>query len=200
MTRLLLVRHAAAASEVGRYWGSTDHPLSEAGREQARRLASRLAGVPLVATYASDLRRAAETAALALGGRDLPIDLRPELRELDFGLCEGLTYTEAVNCYPETRGFWSADDLELVLPSGESLGALVARVDQFLRALRELGREDSVLVVAHAGPLRVLLCRCLGFDPRRNWQFRLDHASLSDLDLQPECAILELLNDTCHLR
>ena len=200
MTRLLLVRHAAAEGEAGRYWGSTDQPLSAAGREQARRLAVRLAAVPLAAAYASDLRRATETAALALDGRGVRAEPLCELRELDFGACEGLTYQEATGLYPETRDFWSAEDLQLAPPGGECLAALVARVDRFLVLVRGRRQEGSVLIVAHAGSLRVLLCRCLGLDPRRYWQFRLDHASLSVLDLLPECTLLEALNDDCHLR
>jgi broad specificity phosphatase PhoE len=199
MTRLLLARHAAATGEAGRYWGRTDHPLSEAGREQALRLASRLEGAPLEMACSSDLTRATETATLALGRRDLPVDLHPDLRELDFGACEGLTYAEALRLHPETGGFWSGDDPLASPPGGESLGALVVRVDRFLVTVRARGREASILVVSHAGPLRVLLCRCLGVDPRRYWQFRVDHASLSVLDLQPDCAILESLNDVCHL-
>ena len=199
MTRLLLVRHAVAEGAAGRYWGHTDHPLNADGKEQARRLAKRLADVPLAFACASDLRRAAQTAVMSLGGRSLPVELRRELRELNFGVCEGLTYEEAVRLYPDTRAFWTAGSLDAAPPGGETLGAVVARVDGFLNWMRGWGPEGSVLVVAHGGPLRVLLCRCLGIDPRLHWQFRLDHASLTALDLQPDCALLELFNDVCHL-
>jgi len=54
--------------------------------------------------------------------------------------------------------------------------------------------------VAHRGSLQVLLCLALGLSPLARWQFQLEPASLSELDLYPEGAILSRLNDTHHLR
>ena len=59
--------------------------------------------------------------------------------------------------------------------------------------------EGTVLVVSHAGPIKVLISQALGLPPTAFWQFRLAHATLSALSLYPQGGILELLNDACHL-
>lgn len=58
----------------------------------------------------------------------------------------------------------------------------------------------TVLLVAHRGSLRVLLCLALGLAPTALWRFRLDAASMSELELYGDTAVLTRLNDTHHLR
>ncbi|HMV68138.1 MAG TPA: histidine phosphatase family protein, partial [Myxococcota bacterium] len=71
MRRWLLVRHAESVANAGRWFsGHTDVPLSERGEAQARALGDELGEVARVVT--SDLRRAWDTAQIALGGR--PVD------------------------------------------------------------------------------------------------------------------------------
>jgi len=58
----------------------------------------------------------------------------------------------------------------------------------------------TVLVVAHSGVLRSLICLLLELDSRDRWKIRLDLGSLSIIDTYPETAILSLLNETSHLQ
>jgi len=84
VTELLLVRHGETDwNAAGRLQGHTDRPLSDHGREQARRLADELAGEDLEAIYASDLARARETAEIVGERLQLPVVLDPDLREKD---------------------------------------------------------------------------------------------------------------------
>ncbi|MCL4465362.1 MAG: histidine phosphatase family protein [Chloroflexi bacterium] len=198
MPRLLLVRHAATVGANGRYWGRTDHPLSQAGLAQARRIAGRLATEPAVAVHSSDRLRARATAACLAPG--LPAIVHPDLRELDFGYLEGLTWQEAARLYPQSEEFWSCRRLDVSLPGGESIADLFARVGRFLAEVREGPEDQALLVVAHGGSLRALICLCLGLPPASLWKLKLDHASLTVLDLGHEGPILRLLNDTCHLQ
>jgi broad specificity phosphatase PhoE len=95
VTTLLLVRHGETDwNAVGRLQGHTDRPLSDYGREQARRLADELAEEEFEAIYASDLARARETAEIVGVQLQLPVVLDPDLREKDWGNWEGLTSTE----------------------------------------------------------------------------------------------------------
>ena len=84
----------------GRIQGHTDVPLSERGREQAQMLARRLAGVRIDAAYSSDLSRAAETARVALGERDVPLAFTSDLREYNKGVFEGMTAAEYQRKFP----------------------------------------------------------------------------------------------------
>ncbi|MHB1134509.1 MAG: histidine phosphatase family protein [Chloroflexota bacterium] len=196
---MLLVRHAVSAATPGRYWGSSDPPLSALGRRQSLALARRLEGWALAAVFSSDLRRAAETAALATAGRDVPTYSRPLLRELDFGLYEGLTYTEALDRSPAAGAFFLGEDAAVAAPGGESLADLVRRVGSFVAEVSARPATETLMVVSHGGPLRLLLCLAFGLDPRQHWRWRVDHSSLSILQLGQGPAVLNLLNDTCHL-
>ena len=84
----------------GRIQGHTDVALSSRGQEQARMLARRLAGIQIDAVYSSDLKRAAETARVAVGERDVPLSLTPDLREYNKGVFEGMTADEYREAYP----------------------------------------------------------------------------------------------------
>lgn len=199
MTRLFLVRHAASEGDgVPRYWGQSDLPLSPLGIRQAERLRERLAGERFAGAYASDLRRALATAEIVLQPRGLTVAACPELREIDFGACEGLTYAEICERYPDAERFWAADGL-VGFPNGESTAQVAERVKRFLARLASHEEEAALLVVAHGGPLSLLICLLLGLPHGRWWQFRLDVASLSIIDVYPSGAVLSLLNDRCHL-
>jgi broad specificity phosphatase PhoE len=90
--RLLLVRHGATAwNNEGRIIGSTDFPLSTDGRKQAQQLGIRLSGEPIDIILSSDLKRASETARIISIECGAPLVLDNRLREVDFGLWEGMT-------------------------------------------------------------------------------------------------------------
>ncbi|NLF00533.1 MAG: alpha-ribazole phosphatase [Anaerolineales bacterium] len=198
--RLLLVRHGETAYNAqGRYQGQTDLPLNQLGRQQAALLASRLAGEEIHAIYTSDLRRAAETAALIAVPHRLSVHGEPRLREMSFGAWERLTYAEISERDPQALAAWQADPLGAAPPGGESLAELAARVQSAFDSIVALYPEQTVLLVAHGGPLRVLLCLALGLPPEAQWRFRLDTASLSELCCYTGDAILMRLNDTHHL-
>jgi broad specificity phosphatase PhoE len=89
VTELLLVRHGETDwNAAGRLQGHTDRPLSDYGREQARRLADELTGEEFEAIYASDLTRARETAEIVGERLHLPVVLDPDLREKNWGTWE----------------------------------------------------------------------------------------------------------------
>jgi len=200
LTRLYLVRHGETVwnSEV-RIQGHRDIPLSELGRRQARLLAQRLAAVALDAAYASDLQRAAQTAAVILAGRGLAAWPCPELREADFGRWEGLTYPEVTALFPAEQAARRRRPAEVAPTGGELLPDMLRRVQQMIAGVLGKHPGGNVLVVSHGGPLRVLLGSLLGLGLESYWKMRVDNCSLSIVDTYPEGAIVSLLNDTCHL-
>jgi broad specificity phosphatase PhoE len=200
-TRWLLVRHGPTAlARAGLYAGWSDAPLDAAARADATRLARRLAPDSLALAYTSDLPRARQTLDLLLEGRPPP-PVRPDrdLRELHFGTWEGLSYA-AIAAQVDGPAVLAG---ERPAPGGESLADLAARVERFGARLRRespAGSAGAVLVVAHGGPLRVLLCHLLGLPPAAQWRFRIDHTSLSEVLWDPHTGPLVVsLNDRCHL-
>jgi alpha-ribazole phosphatase len=203
MVRLILARHGETAwNAQARYQGQADVELNEAGRRQAAALARRLARLAkgeIHAIYASDLQRAWKTAQAIAAPHSLPMRAEPRLREMSFGDWEGLTYGEIQERDPQTLAAWEADPLHVSPPGGETLAQVAARVQSALDDVTRSHQDQTVLLVAHGGPLRVLICLALGLDPRTHWQFRLDTAAISELEIYEAGAILNYLNDTEHL-
>ncbi len=123
----------------------------------------------------------------------------PELREMNFGELEGLNFSEISQRYPEVTKLWIQRSPRLKCPGGESLKEFNRRVSQFLPRLEKHAPEETILIVAHSGSLRSLVCYLMGIRPERRWQFRLDLASLTIMDTYPLGAILSLSNDVSHL-
>jgi alpha-ribazole phosphatase len=198
--RLILARHGATAwNAQDRYQGQADVPLDKTGRRQAVALGRRLAREGIDAIYASDLLRAWDTATAIAAHHDLPLRAEPRLREIDFGNWEGLTYGEISRRAPQALAAWEADPLNVPPPGGENLGQLTGRVQAALDDIARAHQDQTVLLVAHGGTLQVLLCLAIGLAPRARWQFRLDAASLSELFLYADGAVLTRLNDSSHL-
>ena len=159
-TRALLTRHGQSEwNALGRWQGQADPPLSDLGRRQAHEAARSLGGVDAI--WASDLRRAAETAAII--GDDLgvgPVVLDANLRERDAGDWTGLTRAEIEQRYP---GFLPDGRR----PSGwESDELLLARAHRTLRRIADATPGGDVLVVTHAGVVFAVE-RHLGLDRTR---------------------------------
>lgn len=198
MTHLWLVRHGETDWNVqSRMQGQSDEPLNAQGRAQAAAVKERLRGETIHAVYASDLARAWETAQ----GLDMtPLKAEPRLREMNFGRWEGLTYEEIQAHDPDVLARWGAEVMDFTPPGGENLRQFAQRVASVLEELRENHALETVLLVAHGGSLQILLALALGLSPEKYWQFYMKPGSVSEVSLYPEGAIVNLLNDTCHLK
>jgi broad specificity phosphatase PhoE len=150
---VILARHGESElSVVGRTNGDprTACALTEAGREQARRLGRLLAGDELELCVVSEFQRAQETADLALEGRGVPRLVMPDLNDIRFGEFEGRALTE-YRAWAHSHG-----PAEAAPGDGDSR---VETVGRYIRAYRTiLGRpEKTILVVAHGLPVRYVL-------------------------------------------
>jgi len=197
----MLVRHGLTEYNVTRrFAGSSDVELSPLGCQQVAKLRERLADQPVDCVYCSDLRRARVTAEMLTDGRDVPVTACLELREVDYGECEGLTFSQIKERYPEVAERVVAPDKGLEFPGGESFAAMVDRITRFKERLAQHAASDNVLIVSHSGPLRSLVCSLLGISQGCWRQLRIDNASLSIVDTYQFGAILSLLNGTSHLK
>jgi alpha-ribazole phosphatase len=198
--RLLLIRHGETDwNAASRFQGQYNVPLNPRGRQQAAALAERLVGETIQALYASDLQRAWETAQPIAAGAGLAATREPRCREMSFGDWEGLTYGDIERRNPDALRAWQADPSRFPPPQGETLTQVVNRVREAYGDLLRRHAAHTVALVAHGGPLRLLLCLALGLPHRRHWQWRLDPGSLSELYVDDQGAVLMRLNDTHHL-
>lgn len=197
MTRLLLVRHGETGWNLDRrYQGQRDIALNATGLKQAERLRERLADEDIVAAYSSDLQRAMHTAMTIVSHRCLEVVPCRELRELDFGGFEGLTFEEIEQRFPVEMKTWLDRCIDTPPPGGESLTQLAVRVKSLSNWIVAQHPEGTVLVTAHSGPLRALLCILMDIDLGYWWRFRVGTGSLSIVETYPQGAVLALLNDT----
>ena len=161
-TRILLARHGETEwNRLGRWQGHADPPLNETGRAQATALARELGGDGVAAIYASDLRRASETARIVGDRLGLPVTQDPALREIDVGSWSGLTRDEVRERYPEGFARWLAGEIG---HDGESRDELAERVVPAVESIAERHPGELVLVVTHGGAIRALRRHAAG-DP-----------------------------------
>ena len=162
MTTLLLVRHGETDWNREQRWqGHSQTRLNEVGREQARRVAEQLDAVDVV--YSSDLARARETADILAVPLGLEVRLDARLRERRLGAWEGLTAEEIETAFADAHRRWQA---------GEGAGAddaepfedFGARVRSFLEDVLRSHPDETVLVVGHGGPIRVIHALATGKD------------------------------------
>jgi alpha-ribazole phosphatase len=200
MARLLLIRHGQTKlHKADRFWGKTDIELSDTGIRQAEQLRDRLSRIKIDTVYASTLLRAAETAEIVASRHKVKVVALKELCECSFGYVEGLTFREISQKYPELAGEL-ASGKAVSFPGGENLEQLNQRVQRFLEKLKTHKPESKIAIIAHGGPLRLLICNLLGLGIEHWLQLRIDHASLSIVETYPQGNILNLLNDTSHLK
>ena len=194
-TTIYLVRHGSVVgAETRRFIGHLDVPLSPRGELEAAALARRLASVKLAAAYSSDLSRTRRTAEILTRPHRLEAVAVPALREFAMGRWEGLTAEEIRALDPAAFDAWMADVGRFQFPDGESLGDVTARVWPALEAIVERHAGGTVLVVAHGGPNRIVLCQALGMPLERILSLGQDYAALSVIERNREGWRLRLLN------
>lgn len=193
MTTVLLMRHGEIPqSEPRRFVGRQDPPLTERGREQARAWAPALARLPLAGAWCSDLARCRETAALALAGTGLAATPLPGLREVSLGAWEGLTTGEVRTRHPDEYARRGADLAGVAPAGGESFLQCQDRAWSALSAILA-AHSGLLLVVAHAGVNRAIICRVLGLPLQRLFLLGQDYCGLNELEFPGDDAPPRLL-------
>lgn len=166
---MYLVRHGQTVFNLERrHQGYIDSPLTELGREQARRAGIALAALldpPDTVVFSSPLGRAFQTAKIVAEAVAIerPIIVDPDLMEIGMGSCEGITEAEMAKRWPESKIPSTGEGMSFLSPDGETLEALAERLS---RALRRIGNHGapSRIVVSHGISSRVMRALYLGLN------------------------------------
>ncbi|GIG92796.1 histidine phosphatase family protein [Plantactinospora endophytica] len=164
MTRLIVWRHGNTDwNAANRVQGQLDVPLNDLGREQAAEAAPLLAALRPDAIVASDLRRAADTAAALAAVTGLPVRTDARLRERYYGQWQGLLMTEVAQRFPAEYTRWRAGDPD---PGSEveSLDDLGKRVGTALQEAADAAPGGTVVVATHGGGARQGCGYLIGWD------------------------------------
>ncbi len=202
-TRLILVRHGETiANRSFRYIGSSDEPLSEHGVTQAQQLAEALAILPIKAVYSSPLERAYRTAIPIAERHGLEARRLDALREMSFGSWESLTRAEVLARSEEDARQLRAweQDATIAPPGGESFAAMQQRVREAVERLVQEHPDQTIALVSHVGPIKVLLCEAMGAPLSSAFRIFLDPATISVVDWRDrDHAVVRLVNSHAHL-
>ncbi|MGC5052942.1 bifunctional RNase H/acid phosphatase [Micromonospora sp. DT48] len=202
-TRLILVRHGETEyTEQGRYSGRGDIPLSDKGQAQVRATAARVAALApdTAAVVSSPLTRCTATAeaiAAAIGG--VPVRRDDELIECDFGVWEGRTFAEVRENWAGELDAWLAST-RIAPPDGESFQAVAERCARVVRRLLDAYPGQTVVVVSHVSPIKLMLRDALAAPDAFLHRLYLDAAGVSVLDRWPDGGVaVRSVNETAHL-
>jgi len=173
--RLIFVRHGETAYNAeNRLQGQLDTPLNARGREQARAIGGTLRSLlgaeidrldEAQAFFASPLERARETMDIArdaMGLKPGRYHLDPVLKELSFGVWEGLTWPEIEARDAQGSRARRKDRWAFVPEGGESYAMLADRLRPWLDGLSE-----HAFVISHGGVARVLMALIAGIPPAK---------------------------------
>lgn len=186
------MRHGPALDADGRAMGHTDAPLSPEGIEQVARLVTAWPRAPS-RIWSSDLRRARETAE-RIGRRwDVAPAIDARLREMNFGEWDGRFWNALETEDPDRLKHWMESWITERAPGGESFTLLSERVrDWYARCLAD--QAEEIVVVAHAGSIRALLCNLLEVPLSKAFEFPVDRLRISTVEIAESGARLLALN------
>lgn len=201
MTRVIFVRHGQTSwNQEGKYQGHSDISLNERGIKQGNLVAKRLAKEKISAIYSSDLLRAQQTAKAIAEYHGLSVITKPEFREINFGIWEGLTYQEIMVDWSEILTAMYSKPGEIGPPQGESFQVVKQRVTRALQECVKEHQEQTIVLVSHGGTMRVLLCAALGIGLDKMWSMRQDSSAINIIEYIDNRAVVSLVNDTWHVK
>ncbi len=191
--RLWFIRHGETEHNInGIFQGQLDTELTDVGRRQAEATARALARVPFARILASDLKRAFHTAEHIAGGRDISVEPDARLREMHYGVLQGVAYGDFQAVLRSHgvgeswgRGVFSVDGA--APPGGESLADLVERTTAFIADVTQGDQpEAEIAVVTHGGTIRTMMTELLGMDPQARHALKLGNCGVTCFSREEE--------------
>ena len=159
---LYIMRHGKTDwNALRKIQGRTDIPLNDEGRRMAQDAAKEYADVHFDICYCSPLIRAKETAEILLKDRDVPIVFDDRLKEMCFGIYEGIENSFQIPDCPVNVLFWNPEKYTVPVEGGESMDEILGRTKAFLDEVIEPGLKEGkdILIVAHGATNSALTCQ-----------------------------------------
>jgi broad specificity phosphatase PhoE len=160
-----------------RYYGASDVPLSDTGRQQMLRVRDVVRDETFDTVFTSRLSRSIEAAKIITAGRNT---IRPvaDFDEINFGRWEGWTRDEIAVRDPENFRLWQERSDSFRYPDGDARADFHARVAGGLAEVMHNDLGDSVLMVLHRGVISVILTELLALSHDARHRIDIDLASI----------------------
>ncbi|MCX8033710.1 MAG: alpha-ribazole phosphatase [Thermodesulfovibrio sp.] len=199
-TVVYLLRHGETDGPKRVYKGHIDVPLSKRGVEQVEKVAEKLKHV--IAKYpfektiilSSPLKRAVKTAEII--GEALSIEIIPMeiLKERSFGKWEGMSLDEIVSAYPDDFERWRQNPAKFSPPEGESTLDVSNRAKRAIEHILKEYKDHRVLITAHGGINRVILCNLLNIPLENIFKIEQDFACVNIIEFYDKFPVVKLIN------
>lgn len=181
---LYIIRHGLTDwNKYCKLQGQTDIALNDEGRKMAEKAAREYADVHFDICFSSPLVRAYETAEILLSGRNVPIVTDDRLKEMCFGIYEGLENYRQVRDCPIDTLFRHPEDYVIPAEDGESFEQLFKRTGDFLdekvKPLLEQGKD--VVIVGHGAMNSSIVCQIMGLSLDQFWSAGIENCKLKKL-------------------
>lgn len=199
-TSVVLVRHGQTRSNAtGFVMGWSEEDLDDTGYTQVRKLAARMAGLPVSSIYSSPLRRTLATASIIAEPHGLEPRVLEDLIENNLGDWQGLHEDDIWRGWPELRKQSMIDPSDVTIPNGESFRQVTERAVRAFEMVLSSNEGGQPVIVTHDVIVRVLVAHVLGVTNSIYRRLMINNASLSVIQVADGKSTLVTLNDVSHL-
>lgn len=195
MLEIIFVRHGESEMNMkGIYSGWTNCILTQNGLKQAEIVSEKLAGEEIDLIISSDLDRCLETAEIINKFHKKTIIKEINLKEINFGIWEGLSYDEICIGFPQKVKAWEEDYVNFKMPKGESLFEMHQRVNNALGRIIDEYKEGTILIVSHSGVIRSILSQQVLGSIDGYWKFKIENCGITRLQIVDDFPVIVGIN------
>lgn len=168
--KIYITRHGQTEWNVeGRMQGAKNSNLTEQGKKEALNLGNSLKDTKIDYIYTSPLTRAYETALLIKRDRDIDVEIYENLKEMNFGIWEGMHSDDVVRDYKEEHyKFWNEPHLYTPI-GGETFEVLIKRVKIALSDIINQNKGENILLVTHTVVIKAIYAIVKGYEIKDFW-------------------------------
>lgn len=200
MTKLILVRHAQTIDNIKFILaGSIDSKISDIGRKQIKYLTNYLKDLNIDSIYTTTLSRTKETVLEISKLKNIDIIEVENLNEINFGSFEGMTFNDIQSMYPDEFQKIIDDGYDYKYPNGESLVNTYDRVCKEMDKIIKNSEGKTVLICSHGGTIRNIISYLITNTYENHWNFKIDNASVTTIDITDGFSVISKLNDTSFI-
>ncbi len=201
MTNIYLIRHAEAEGNLyRRIHGWYDSLITPRGWKQIEALSKRFKDVHIDAVYSSDLMRTQMTASSIFIPHGLPLHTMPELREVNMGAWEDITWAEVERDMPDQLEYFNFDPEKWSIEGGEELSHLQKRIKSTVLEIASRHEGQTVAAVSHGTAIRALIAEVENVPSREISSIpHCDNTGVTLLHVQGEDIEVEYYGDISHL-
>lgn len=190
---LIFVRHGQTNLNKNKvYQGKINTSLNETGINEAIKVKEKLKEFKIDKAYTSPLKRAKETISIILGENNFYEDSRIE--EIDFGKWDTLPYNKVHIGYEKEYNDFLNDYESFTFPGGESFNDFYNRCVGFLEDIIDVNSDETILIVAHGGVIRVFLSYLLRLLKGNFYSFNVKQGCYSKVIVCKDINVIDEIN------